>query len=477
MTKNSLPSSSQAAAEILKRRRARANLIPFTEYTYERYETGRPHRLIAEQLERVERGEVDRLMLLVAPRHGKSELASRRFPAWSLGRHPEWQVISASATAELATDFGRDVRNIIASQEYRHVFTTRLAEDSQAKGKWNTDAGGVYYAIGVGGAVMGRGADLLIVDDPFASMQDAQSETIRNSVWDWYRGTAYNRLQPGGRIVVINHRMNEDDLSGRLLAAQAAGGDRWEVVELPAKLDDAPWPERFPREALERIKANTAPRYWSALYLQNPVPDDGTFFKREWFDFYRDPPTVHRYATGDFAVTEDGGDFTELATHGYAPDGSLYLGLDGWSGQTSADEWIERLIDQFARHKPLCFFGESGPIRRAVEPFLTRRMRERRTFCRLEWLPRSADKPTMGRSLQAMASMGKVKLPDTEWGHRLLAQLLAFPSGKHDDAVDAAILMAMAVDQAHPATQVKAEAPKKRDRYDRDDEADSWKVA
>jgi len=422
-------------------------------------------------------------MLLVAPRHGKSELASRRFPAWCLGRRPEWQVISASATAELATDFGRDVRNIIGSQEYEKVFPTRLAEDSQAKGKWNTDAGGGYYAIGVGGAVMGRGADLFVIDDPFATMADAQSETIRNNVWEWYRGTAYNRLQPKGRIVVINHRMHEDDLTGRLLSQQAAGGDRWEVVELPALKDGAAlWPERFPVEALERIKTNTVGRYWSALYMQNPIPDEGTFFKREHLPFYgKAPDVLHKYSTGDFAVTDGGGDFTELATHGYAPDGTLYLGLDGWSGQQTADQWIDRLIDQFARFKPFAFFGESGPIRRAVEPFLVRRMRERKTFCRLEWLPRSADKPTMARSLQAMAAMGKVKLPDTEWGHRLLSQMLAFPAGKHDDAVDNAILMAMAVDQAHPAVmRTKDARPVIRDRWDlafADEEAKSWKMA
>jgi hypothetical protein len=169
-------------------------------------------------------------MLLVPPRHGKSELASKRFPAWFLGRQPERQFISVSATAELANDFGRDVRNVIYSPEYRALFDTELAEDSQARGKWHTSAGGIYYSVGIGGAVLGRGADVILIDDPFSTMEDALSDVARKTVWDWYTGTAYNRLMPGGAIVVINHRMHEDDLSGRLLAQAAAGGDHWEVV-------------------------------------------------------------------------------------------------------------------------------------------------------------------------------------------------------------------------------------------------------
>jgi hypothetical protein len=213
--------------------------------------------------------------------------------------------------------------------------------------------------------------------------------------------------------------------------------------------------------------------------MQNPTPDEGTFFRREWFERF-DPKTVsgHAYTTGDFAVTEGDGDYTELATHRYLGD-TLYLACDGWYGQTAADTWIERLIDQFSRHKPLCFFGESGPIRRSVEPFLKRRMGERKTFCRLEWLVRGHDKPTMARSLQAMAAAGKVKIADTEYGEHLLSQLLQFPAGSKDDAVDMAALMGMAIAAAHPAVVAATPAAKQaRDPYDRDDdEADSWKVA
>jgi hypothetical protein len=156
-------------------------------------------------------------------------------------------------------DFGRDVRNIIGSEEYRALFDTRLAEDSQAKGKWHTSAGGIYYAVGIGGSVLGRGGDVILIDDPYSSMEDALSEITRKNVWEWYTGTAYNRLMPNGAIVVINHRMHEDDLSGRLLAQQTAGGDKWEVVELPAisETNEALWPEAYPIDALHRIRQNT----------------------------------------------------------------------------------------------------------------------------------------------------------------------------------------------------------------------------
>jgi len=243
------------------RRAAKTSLISFTEFTYPRYETAGLHRQIASQLERVERGEIDRLMLLVPPRHGKSELASRRFPAWYLGRHPEQHFISASASFALAEDFGRDVRNLMKLEEYQQVFDTRLAEDSQARGRWSTNEGGSYFATGVGGALMGRGAHIFLIDDPFGSMADARSEPARKNVHDWFSAN-YSRLEKNGKLIIINHRMHQDDLSGRLLAQQAAGGDQWTVVELKAvsSAGAALWPEKFDRQALTRIEANITAR-------------------------------------------------------------------------------------------------------------------------------------------------------------------------------------------------------------------------
>lgn len=409
-------------------------------------------RLIGEQLDRVEAGEIDRLMLLAPPQHGKSEVCSRGYPAYSLGRDATHDVISASATAALAEDFGRDVRNLIAGQRYHNVFPdTSLAEDSQARGHWRTKQGGSYYAVGIGGTVMGRGATRGIIDDPFASMEDAQSQVSRDRVWEWYRGTFYNRIRPGGAIVLIQHRMHEDDLAGRLLAAQDSG-DQWTVIDLPAIKDGrALWPDRYPVEALDRIKANTPPRYWSSLYMQQVVPEDGTYFKREWLKLYDPKKTgdkATKYMTSDFAVTEAAGDYTSLGVHGIDADGELYLAFDYWGGQTSPDKWIEECCNLMLKHKPQTFYGEGGVIRRSIEPFLVKRMQERNCNIVLDWLPSIVDKQARARALQGRASMGKVHLPDNEAGHRILHQMLAFPGAKYDDDVDMCAMMGRAIDEA-----------------------------
>lgn len=441
-----------AAHELLRRRRARSHTLDFVAYTSPRWEPGKVHRAICEQIDRVRHHEIDRLLLLVPPQHGKSQITSRRAPALFMADDATQDIIQASASSELADGFGADVRNCVRSDEFKRLFPgITLSEDSQARGRWSTNKGGKYFAVGIGGDLYGQGG-MGIIDDPFGSWADAQSPLQREKVWDWYRGTFYNRIRPGKPIIVIQHRMHEDDLVGRLLAAQSSGGDRWTVVELPADVDDPPWPQRYDREALVRIRTNMDKRQWSALYLQNPTPDEGTFFKREWFEFF-DPkkvPRCHYYMSGDFAVTDGDGDFTDIGTHGYTGV-DLYLGIEGWSGQTTADVWIERLIDQVEMRSPFAFFGEGGPIRRAVEPFLQRRMRERRKFVRCEWLPRGADKATEARSLQALAGMGRVKIADTEYGCKLLTQLLRFPGSTRDDGVDMAVNMAKAIDQAHPA--------------------------
>jgi hypothetical protein len=210
---------------------------------------------MAERLEAVERGEIKRLMIFSPPRHGKSELVSRRFPAWYLGRNPDRQVISASYGADLAADFGRDVRNIVASPEFTVLFGgVGLAEDSGAKHRWHTNRGGSYVAAGVGTAITGRGADILNIDDPTKDREAAESVLVREATWGWYTSTAYTRLMPGGAVILTMTRWHQDDLAGRLLAEQESGGDRWEILSLPALDDDgsALWPERYDVDALQR---------------------------------------------------------------------------------------------------------------------------------------------------------------------------------------------------------------------------------
>lgn len=469
-------------AEAKQRLLASQSLIRFTEYTIPRWSAGKIHREIAAQLERVVNKEIDRLMLLCPPQHGKSSLTSKSFPAYLLGKDPTLDVISASASQPLAEGFGRDVRNCVASQEYRNVFPdTELAEDSQAKGRWNTRQGGSYFAVGVGGHLFGHGG-LAIVDDPFGSWADAQSQIQRQAVWDWYRGTLYNRIRPGQPIIVIQHRMHEDDLAGRLIEAQKHGGDQWEIINLPALLDDPPWAERYDRAALERIRDNTDPRQWSALYLQNPTPEEGTYFKREWFRMRKETPIhIHKYLSSDFAVSEeDDADSTEIGIHGIDHEGTLHLCMDGWGGKKTADIWIEEYLSLVAKHKTLCEFNEAGVIRRSIEPFLIKRRRERNIYGRTEWITPITDKAARARSLQGLAAAGRVTLPDNEYGQRVLADLLKFPGSKDDHTVDMCALMALALADAHPGIVKAADVKKPRDRWsdmDDDDEIPNWKTA
>lgn len=408
-------------------------------------------------------------MLLVPPRHGKSELASRRFPALYLGHYPDRQFISVSATADFAADFGRDVRNIITSQEYVSLFPEMtLSEDSAAKNKWHTSAGGVYVAAGIGSQIMGRGAHVALIDDPFPTMEAAQSELQRKNVRDYYTGTLYNRLMPNGAIVIINHRMHEDDLVGFLLEQEKHGGDRWLVVKLPAINDsgDALWPEFYPLPALERIKLNTTPFAWSALYQQNPIPDEGNFFKREWLKTYDTMPNdVRFYGASDYAVTADGGDYTVHIIAAMDKKGDIYV-CDLWRGQETADRWIDEMLNLVRLYNPLMWAEEQGQIIKSVGPFLLRRMDETKTYVAREQFTSANDKPTRARSIQARMATGKVKFKaGAPWLADLIAEILTFPVGKFDDQVDSLSLLGRMLAEMIGKT---VEPPKpKLDRYDR----------
>ena len=400
--------------------------------------------MVAAQLERVVRGEVDRLMLLMPPRHGKSELASRRLPAFCLGLDPTIQFISTSASSDLSSDFGREVRNTILSPEYKALFSTRLSEDSQARNKWNTPQGGGYYAIGVGGQLMGRGADILLIDDPFSNMADAQSEAGRKNVWDWFQGTVYNRLEPGGRIVIINHRMHVDDLSGRLIEKQLAGGDKWEIVELPAisPEGEALWPEKFPIETLHRIEENTLPLYWSALYQQQPYNQDGGAFQRKWFEKVSAIPSgVDKIRSWDLASTAKGGDYSS---------GILMSRLQSGSTKTFFVEDVIRFqgdwrtVKQTIKDTAKNVDGRSIPIRIPEDPGQAGKFQAGDLVSDLEGWDITAEresglgnKEVRANPFAAQCAVGNVKILAAPWNEAFLHELESFPNGKYDDQVDA----------------------------------------
>jgi predicted phage terminase large subunit-like protein len=447
-------------------------LIDFTRYTFSQYRPAPHHYRIAEVLEAVERGEKRRVMIFMPPRHGKSELASRRFPAYFIGRNPDRSIIAASYNADFASDFGREVRNIVGSAAYADLFDVRLAEDSSAANRWHTQKRGMYAAAGVGTATTGRGAHVFLIDDPVKDRESADSEVIRERNWRWYTSTAYTRLESDidtseileddwlwrdllgdieagratkleGAIVLVQTRWHDDDLAGRLLLEQQRGGDQWDILDLPAVREEgetriALWSGKFPLRRLDEIRKAIGERDWSALYLQRPAPDEGIYFRREWFKWYDEPPkNLYAYGGSDYATKAGDGDYTVHAVVGIDPDDNMYV-LEVWRSQTTSDIWIDRLCDLILKHKPMTWGAPRDQIKRSIGPFMNKRMNERQAYCEIREISEAGDKPTKARSFQGRAAMGKVYLPrNAPWVSDLLGELLNFPAGRHDDAVDA----------------------------------------
>lgn len=468
--------------ELLARRRAQEEIRPFIDYLDLGFRPAAHHALLLDALQKVETGEIPRLMVCMPPGSAKSTYTSVVFPPWFMGRNPKLSVIAASHTQELAERFGRRVRNLVAAKEFGNVFGIGVAEDSASAGRWDTTAGGEYFAAGVGGSITGRRADLAVIDDPVKSREDADSERSRDKAWDWYTNDLLTRLKPGARQIVVMTRWHEDDLGGRILARERS---RWHVIEiamealhgdpLGRKPGERLWPEWFTDEMVETAKRDK--RSWHALYQQQPSSDEGDYFKRDWFKFWAEKPKdLHLYGTSDYAVTDGGGDYTVHRVWGVAPNGDIYR-IDGWRGQTSADEWIEQKLNLIQRYKPISWFGEAGVIQKAIQPMLTRRMRERKVFCRMEWVPSISDKSTRARGIQARMAMGAVYFePAAD-----IDEFIRFPAGKHDDDVDTASLIGRALDDAHPAIASRQEEKKPLDRWakafgDNDDDNDDWKT-
>lgn len=423
---------------------------------YPRYIFGRHHLLICHALERVEKGECKRLMIFMPPRHGKSMLVSEYFPAWYLGRNPQKKIIAASYNADLAQDFGRKVRNQLKDATWQAVFPgAHVDASSAASDKINLLEGGSYYAVGVGGAVTGRGADVFLIDDPIKGREEADSEAYRKKIQDWYKSTAYTRLMPGGAIIMVLTRWHEDDLAGWALTETQHEG--WEVLSLPAvaegddalgrKMGEALWPEFYPVETLDTIRKSIGVREWTALYQQHPTPDEGAYFKREWFCTYDEllPGRKYRYyGASDYAVTDGDGDFTVHVCAAVDEQDNIWL-IDMWRGQTASLEWVEALISMFRMWKPEIWAEEAGVILKSMGPIIDKRLQEEHVYSTTRrQFASSTDKPTRARSLQARMQMGKVLFPDPKthpWAGDLMAEMLVFPAGKHDDMVDALSLL------------------------------------
>lgn len=417
---------------------AHSRLLSWAAYCWPQYQIGRHHRRIADALQAVERGEINRLIITMPPRHGKSMLASEFFPAWYLGRNPGHYVIAASYAQELAEDFGRKVRNHMASGEYQAVFGRHaaLADDSQSAKRLATVAGGAYYAVGVGGPVTGRGAHLLLIDDPIKGREDADSELQRRKIKDWYTSTAYTRLMPGGRIVLIQTRWHEDDLAGWLLSEHSQEG--WVVLNLPAISADgsALWPEQYGLPTLGAIREAIGPRDWSALYMQEPTPESGEYFRREWVRYYDETPKgLQVYGASDYAVTDGGGDYTVHGVMGVDKHDNIYL-LDWWRGQKDSAAWIDAFVSLVSRWSPVEWAEEGGQISKSLGPFIDKRQAEENAYCHRKQYTSASDKATRAQAIRGRMSQGRVYFPRRPWTDDVVSEMLVFPRGKNDDCVD-----------------------------------------
>lgn len=383
-----------------------------------------------------------------------------------LGSASDLTVISASYNMDKADEFGGEVRDIVRSAEYQALYPgVVLKEDTRAKGFWRTNKGGCYIAAGVGTAITGRGTvgPIALIDDPFKDRADADSERHRDAVRAWYSSVILSRFPRA--VILVNTRWHDDDLSGWLRAMEEKGGDRWVKLTLPAIDADgkALWPAYYPIEALERIRASTIPRDWSALYQQNPMPDEGLFLDVGRIQRVKPPALseMRLFAASDYATSDGSGDYTVHGVGGLDADDNLHV-LDVWRRQTTTDVWIEQMLAMSKSWQPLEWGEEAGVIIKAVDPQIERRMSQTPgSYVKREQYPSIRDKPTRARPLQARVSQGKLCIsPDAHWADELLAEMARFPAAKFDDQVDMlALLAVVAARRGPPKKQTPYEDP------------------
>ncbi len=471
------------AAEMLLRRRSIRRSL--TEWCRHCGFTPAPHHaLLVKQLERVASGENDRLAVFMPPGSAKSTYGSILFQPHYMAGAPGRSLIAASHTTELAEKWGRKVRNLVT--QHGPTLGVALSADSQSAGRWSLANGGEYYAAGVGTGIAGFRADGAVIDDPIRSREDADSELIRERIWDWYKSDLRTRLKPGGFVILIQTRWHEDDLAGRVLDEMAKGGEQWEVLSLPAiaegndPLGRAPgewlWDDDYGYgQELRRHKRDQTPRNWSALFQQRPAPEEGNYFREEWLrpsDVPPDPATLSVYGGSDYAVTADGGDYTVHVVVGVDSQDRMYL-LDLWRKQASSDIWVEAWCDLVKQWRPQFWGEELVQITSGVGPFLEQRARERKAYCAREQFPTRGDKGIRAQSIRGrMAMLGLYVPMSAPWYADMRAELLSFPAGKHDDIVDALGLVGQLLDRVQPRRPVKADDPTLDDGYtDRQDES------
>jgi len=425
------------------------------------YQVAKHHKVISAALEEVEKGNIRRLIINLGPRHGKSQLTSRLFPAWYLGRNPNHSLILGTYNEKFSWDFGRDVRQLIQDPIYSQVFPdVNLLAGAASVDRLETTQKGKMFFVGRGGSLTGRGGHGLILDDPIKDRVEADSPTTREKLWSWFNQVLKTRLlSSSGWIVLIQTRWHEDDLVGRITdpmnsCYSAAEAKKWRIIDLPAlakekdvlgrKEGEALWPERFPVSFLHEMREADS-RGFQALYQGSPTPEKGNFFDGDRLRVYSRPTDrppndqLRFYIASDHAVSvKQDRDKSCLIPVGVDEHDNIWVMDDMVWGRFPTDVIVEKMIDLMAKYKPLYWWAERGHISKSIGPFLRKRMLERGTFCTVDEIVPVMDKMSRAQSMQARVAMGKVYFPSyAPWYQEARDQLLKFPYAAHDDMVDA----------------------------------------
>ena len=424
-----------------KKELAQKDFLAFTKTIWPEFIEGEHHKTIANKFNKLASGEIKRLIVNMPPRHTKSEFASYLLPSWMVGRDPKLKIIQTTHNSELAVRFGRKSKHLIDSEEYKKIFSTTLQEDSKAAGRWETAQGGEYFAAGVGGAITGRGADLLIIDDPH-SEQDALSPDALERAYEWYTSGPRQRLQPGGKIVLVMTRWSTKDLTAKLIANQKEPkSDQWHVVEFPAIMDHGPvWPEYWKLDELEKVKATLPVGKWNAQWMQQPTSEEGAILKREWWSVYDKeyiPALQHVIQSYDTAfLKKETADYSAITTWGVfypTPDSAAnLLLLDAVKGRYEFPELRRLALQQYKYWQP-----ESVIIEAKASGLPLMYELRQMDIPVISFTPsRGNDKHARVNAVAPLFESGMIWAPEQKFAEEVVEECAAFPNGDHDDLVD-----------------------------------------